>query len=123
MAVANELVYLFNRGFFYKPRVRLGYNLSHAALFKNLQGRLEFGKIEEIAIFRHDLGFFNASTIYFLKAKGFSFSMVKFVFRYHFQLISDKPKFNQGMSIEKCDCRIDRSDCRSDRRFTFFFKF
>ena len=30
------------------------------------------------------------STIYFLKA----FPMVKFVFRYHFQLISNKPKFN-----------------------------
>ena len=52
MAVTNELVYLFNYGFFRKPRVSLGYNLNlNASLFENLYTScLEFWKIEEISI-------------------------------------------------------------------------
>ena len=40
--------------------------------------------------------FLMLAPLYFLKAKDFRFSMVNFVFRSRFQLISSKPKFNKS---------------------------
>ena len=51
MAVANELVYLFNHGFLYKPRVRLGYNISQGATFENLRAVWNLEKYMKLRFF------------------------------------------------------------------------
>ena len=69
MAVANELVHLFNRGKLSKPRVRLGYNLSHAALFENLQAVWNLEKKKKLRFLDTIADFLMLATYIFLKLR------------------------------------------------------